>query len=400
MRILVHPNDLVLGGASLNAVEIAGALQDRGHTVLVASPSGDLSCRLQELGVRHVETPYANGRRPQLAAVVAAARAIRNFRPDIVHTWEFGPYLSAFFGARLPRTAQLATVMSMDFPRYLPRSVPVTMGTKALAASVARHHRAPVFLLEPPVDLAAQTASAAAVRALEQRLDLRTGASRVVIVSRLEATMKAEGVLHSIAAVADVAARTDLELVVIGDGDARPLIEQAAAVANATAGRRIVVLAGALLDPRPAYACADVVVGMGSSALRGMCFGKPVVAVGIDGFVRIVAPETFSHFDREGMWGVGASIDPQKHLADLLGGLLADPERRSALGRWGRRTVMQRYSLDACTSLLEETYRATVAHQRRPLSDLAEGVLTLAKTGPPAVRTPYTKARDLIQRRG
>ena len=47
-----------------------------------------------------------------------------------------------------------------------------------------------------------------------------------------------------------------------------------------TAGRQVVLLTGEIADPRPAYAAADVVVGQGGSALRGMAFGKPLVVVG------------------------------------------------------------------------------------------------------------------------
>ena len=40
-------------------------------------------------------------------------------------------------------------------------------------------------------------------------------------------------------------------------------------------GRDAVVLTGAMLDPRPAYAAADVVIGMGGSSLRGMASASP-----------------------------------------------------------------------------------------------------------------------------
>ena len=71
---------------------------------------------------------------------------------------------------------------------------------------------------------------------------------------------------------------------IVGDGAARPRLAQLAEETNAEIGRQAVVLTGMLLDPRPAYAAADIVVGMGGSSLRGIAFGKPVIIVGEKGF--------------------------------------------------------------------------------------------------------------------
>ena len=63
-----------------------------------------------------------------------------------------------------------------------------------------------------------------------------------------------------------------LRLIIVGDGEVRSELNRLAAETNAKLGRTAVVLAGALLDPRPAYAAADVVVGMGGSPLGGMAY--------------------------------------------------------------------------------------------------------------------------------
>ena len=44
--------------------------------------------------------------------------------------------------------------------------------------------------------------------------------------------------------------------------------------AMGAAGRTVISFAGMLVDPRAAYSAADIVVGMGSSALRAMAFAK------------------------------------------------------------------------------------------------------------------------------
>ena len=58
----------------------------------------------------------------------------------------------------------------------------------------------------------------------------------------------------------------------------------------------------ALLDPRPAYAAADIVIGMGSSASKGMAFGKPLVVQGEQGFWKLLEPATLPIFLAQGFW--------------------------------------------------------------------------------------------------
>ena len=74
---------------------------------------------------------------------------------------------------------------------------------------------------------------------------------------------------------------------------------------NAAVGRAIIGLTGQIDDPRPAYAAADVVVGQGGSALRGMAFGKPVVVVGEDGFSELLTSDSSPIFLQQGWYGLG-----------------------------------------------------------------------------------------------
>ncbi|MDF2491460.1 MAG: glycosyltransferase, partial [Microbacterium sp.] len=70
----------------------------------------------------------------------------------------------------------------------------------------------------------------------------------------------------------------------MGDGPARAEIEQRAAAVNAECGEGTVVVTGNLDDPRPAYAAADIALGMGGSALRALAYGAPLIVQGEHGF--------------------------------------------------------------------------------------------------------------------
>jgi len=130
------------------------------------------------------------------------------------------------------------------------------------------------------------------------------------------------------------------------------------------AGRRAVVLTGELADPRPAYAAADVMLGMGGSALRGLAFGAPLVVQGERGFWRLLTPESAPTFLDQGWYGVGSDVDSVAgvdRLAGILTDLLADPGARERLAGYGRRLVVERFSLDRAAAVQEDVYAAVLA---------------------------------------
>jgi hypothetical protein len=119
-----------------------------------------------------------------------------------------------------------------------------------------------------------------------------------------------------------------------------------------------------MTDPRPAYAAADIVVGMQGSALRGMAFGKPTVIVGDRGFSEIVSPSTFPRFLEEGFSGVGDGRSDED-LTRQLTMLLEDGEMRDRLGRYSRQAVCESVSLEANADILDGLYREVGDHRPR-----------------------------------
>jgi hypothetical protein len=148
----------------------------------------------------------------------------------------------------------------------------------------------------------------------------------LTIIGRLARELKQEGLLSVCDAVGSLAADgVRLQVAIVGDGPVRPLVEEAAAAANARAGRRVVALAGQLADPRPAYAAADVILGMGGSAVRGLAFGKPLIVQGERGFWELLTPDSAAKFLRQGWYGLGTDADGRtegaRRLKTILRGL-------------------------------------------------------------------------------
>ena len=240
----------------------------------------------------------------------------------------------------------LVTDMRMEFTRVLPRDLPTTFGVPALADMASARGFRRVMPLVPPVDIVANVPEAVDAREFRERSSIKDGEIVLVTVSRLSEWMKADSLVRSIEAVEAVGAALPVRLVVVGDGSIRPRLQQRADQVNAVLGREAVTLTGSLLDPRPAYAAADVVIGMGGSALRGMAFAKPTVVVGKGGFAAIFSPETRDRFYRYGLYGEVRPDCGADTLVEHLRALAFDAGRRRDLGAFSRRFVVETYSLE------------------------------------------------------
>ena len=375
MRILVYPHAMEIGGSQLNALQLAAAVRDRGHEVTVVSEPGPLLDFVHAHNLPHVEIP-AERRRPSAAVVRTLSTLVKH--ADVVHGYEWPPVLEALAAAR-GRCAVVGTVLSMSVVPFFPRTVPLLVGTEEIReAALAAGHRH-VALLEPPVDTDSDSpgSDGSAFRA-EHGLD--TDVPLVAMVCRLVPELKLEGLLAACDAVGELArAGRKVQLVIVGDGRSRAEVERRAARANELAGRRVVVLTGEIADPRPAYAAADVLVGMGGSALRGMAFGKPLVVSGERGFSELLTPETAPLFLRGGWYGQGPGSrgSGPAALRDALNVLIDDPARRAELGGFARELVVSRFSLRHAAQVLEQEYERAVAQPVRLGVDAARSAAGL-----------------------
>lgn len=366
MKIMVIPHTLELGGSQLNAVELAAAVRDRGHEVMVFGRRGQLLSRIEELGLDFIESPRPR-RRPTPSIVAAITRLAHQHSIDIVHTYEWPPALEAELAALFrPTTRLVTTVMSMAVPPFIPRHRNLVVGTEEIACAERKAGHRLVSVIEPPVDTEHNAPGSADGASFRARWGVPEQAIAVVAVARLSHELKLEGTLAAISAIGAASAQHPVRLVLVGDGPARPLVEERAAQVNASCGAGTVTLTGALDDPRPAYAAADIALGMGGSALRAMAFSKPMIVQGEQGFWLTLTPDTLDGFLWTGWYGVGsAGSDGVAALRAELEPLLADPERREALGAFGRHTAVERFSLTRAASLQSDLYRQVVAQPAR-----------------------------------
>jgi L-malate glycosyltransferase len=379
MKTLIFSHGLEYGGTPVNAIDLAVGLRERhGHDVVLFATPGPLSQLADDSGVRVIPAPDARFH-PSLARMRALREAVRREQPDVVHAWDWWQCLEAYYAVHLPLMLPLVvTDMTMGLTRILPKQLPTTYGTPELVAAARAAGCQQVDLLLPPVDVAHNVMGAVDPQPLRQQCAIQTGDITLVTVSRLADCMKAESLLRTIDVVRVLGRDVPLRFVIVGDGTARPRLQAMASEANAWLGREAVVLTGALVDPRPAYAMADIVVGMGGSALRGMAFGKPVVVVGEQGFASAFNAQTSQSFLHRGLYGIGDGRPSNDHFVAAIRRLAAHPERWAALGQLSRDFVVRHFSLEAVSANLDKILCEAVTNPPSRSSTLADSLRTTA----------------------
>jgi glycosyltransferase involved in cell wall biosynthesis len=380
LSILIGLEGMALGGCPINALDLGRALRKRGHRVSVFAIDED---------VRVSYLPYAKSSGFPITVLPAgvghASRAwqIRKLAAresaDIIHV--FAPWLgraASIATASRQRRSAIVTNWMMRNVSYVPQHTPMIVGTPMLREEAEQSHRGRVWLMEPPVDLIADHPDPLRARRFRQETGIDESEVAAVLVSRLDSHMKAEGIGYAIRAVRELDIPR-LRLVVVGDGNAFDDLGEQAERTNTELGRRAVVLTGAMQDPRPAYAGADITLGMGGSALRALAHAKPLIVLGERGFARVFEPASKNDFYKVGFFGDRRNNDPVGHLATQLRELLND-DRRRALGEFGLAEVRTRFGLETSAEKLEGIYRASLESTPNTAVRLVNAMYLQART--------------------
>ena len=220
-------------------------------------------------------------------------------------------------------------------------------------------------MIEPPVDLVHDRPGVGGNH-FSVNHPIPVGTVRIVVVSRLAAELKLEGIRTAIAAmprlVAHLGGYPPVRLTLVGDGPARAQVEEAVALlGEGNAG--LVEVLGAHDDPRGAYDSADIVLGMGGSALRALAFAKPLVVQGEGGFFEPLKEETLPVFLDQGFYGRSSLGRDQAadRLVEHLVPLVRSAVLRSQRGTWGRRVVEEHFGMESAALRLEQFYHGALS---------------------------------------
>lgn len=377
MRIARVLTRLNLGGPARQALASDPLLAARGHELRLftgrpEAGEGDLFDEFRSRGLDVVRVPgLARGvGLSDLWVAGALRRALRAFRPDVVHTHAskagaLGRRAAHALGARTvhtfhghvlegyfpPRVSRLLVELERRAARRTDRIVAVSHATADDLVRLGIVAEEQVTVVPPGIELEPLLALQGRSGALRGLVGAGEEAVLFGVVGRL-APIKAPRVALDVFEL--LAGRYPaLQLVFVGDGSERGALE--ARIGASALLRERVHLVGARADMPEVLADLDGLLacsraeGLPVALIEAGAAGLPVVATPVGGVSELVAHE------RTGFLGA----DPDE-LAYGLAQLLDDPALRRAMGARARLRVEKRHGAPALAERLEGLYRGVL----------------------------------------
>jgi glycosyltransferase involved in cell wall biosynthesis len=351
VRILHVIQEMRTGGAERVVASLVRGATDRGHVVAVASAPGAVA---DELGLRPFPLPLLERRPWRIpVGVWRVFRAIRVFRPDVVHAQNPGmAVLVALATGRGRRPASLVSVHGVPEADYKPTAkllratglhvVACGPGVETGLADAGYRSAETIANAVPPPPEPRDRAE------LERELGLPAGGKLVVAVGRL---VPVKNHALAIRAIVDVPGAT---LAILGEG---PLMGELEAQANALGIADRVVLTGLRSDARAIMGAADAVVvssvgeGLPLVALEALAARTPVVATSVRGIKELLT---------DGRDSLLVPGDDAEALAAALRRVLADDALAARLVEAGTALVAP-YTETRMVEAYLETYERLLA---------------------------------------
>jgi glycosyltransferase involved in cell wall biosynthesis len=387
---------LNIGGPAIQAITLTKLLEPRGyHTLLIRGSEASHEGSLDDLAARYgVHPQLIEGLRRELHpadvfALTKLVRALRAFRPQIVHTHLakagtlgraaailatpghrpilvhtfHGHSLEGYFS---PRKAAVFRGIERALGRRSDRLVAVSkeVADDLVRLRVAPRERIEVipvgFDLSPfQVDIAQRADRRSSVR---DELGIPAGAQLVTLVARLVPIKRVDRFLRI---AARVARQTDAYFAVVGDGELR---EQLRGTPVSDALEERLVWAGFRRDIPDVCFASDVVVltsdneGTPVSLIEAQAAAVPVVSTRVGGAATVV---------QDGTTGRLVARDDDEGFADAVLELLGDPDACRSMGAAGREHVLRTFSLDRLVDDIDALYARLL--EERATSPRGEG---------------------------
>jgi 1,2-diacylglycerol 3-alpha-glucosyltransferase len=387
MRIAVATDIYLpqLSGVADSIDLLARTLLARGHTVQIYAPDVPGATPDARVLRRPAWSVPGSGGGLMLVSPFGLPAGLRRFRPDIVHAHTFSTVgLAAAAAARRLRIPLVGTdhTFPADYLHYLRLDYrPFRNTVRRLSAlyynrcafvtgpsrSILTELRA--YGLSRPSGVISNPIPGDLFHPLDGRAELRARLGlrgRAILIFGRIAVEKNLGLALDV--VARVAAETEAELVVIGDGPYRSAFEaRAAALGLGDRTRMLGVLRGAPLveaiNACDAFLTTSLSETQSMAMLQAMACALPVVAVEAGGLGEYV---------HDGISGFLVDPADPRGLARRLLELLGDAERARAMGRAAAQTA-RRFDPGAITARFEKVYASVAAGRATHLQDELDG---------------------------
>jgi len=366
--VLMLPMSLDIGGAETHVVGLAKSIQTRGWKVLVASFGGRRVQDLEKAGIPHKFAPL-NSRSPiqMLRAYKIVSRIVDEYKIGLIHAHARIP---AWLSEKISRKKGIPLLMTYHytcrsgFPwKFFSRpgdlTIAVSEDIKQYIVREFGFRPEKIFVIPNGIDL--DIFRPRDLRAtIEQRRLLgvsETSHPVILYASRLQGDLTQAALVAQKAVLSLVSKYPNITLLIAGDGEGFSAVRKGATKINKITGKETIKCLGFVLDTPPMYTASDVVVGMSRVALEAMASGKPAIIFGPGGIFGPVTQDLINLLEERNYTSRNAPLPLSSEiLASHIDSLVSDPVRSQELGRFGRRLVAQRHSMNIVAQETEKLY--------------------------------------------
>ncbi|MEA3306036.1 MAG: glycosyltransferase family 4 protein, partial [Candidatus Omnitrophota bacterium] len=361
--ITTHLN---IGGIGSYVTSLAGALQQRGHEIFVASSGGRLKNLLLRNRVKHVylDIKTKSEFSPKIIRSFFALKSfLKQEKIDVIHahtrvTQALSALLSSFTGI------SYVTTCHGFFKRRVGRRIFGCWGARTIAISeaVQNHLTGDFGVDEKKIDLIHTGIEPnrflrEAPQSEKQRLKLEWGLDNGPVIGAIGrlSSVKGQDVLIRAAEliIHDFPA---LKVLLVGDGPDESRLKK---LSSGMGMDNRVIFAGSIDDTAKIFPVIDIFVqpslkeGLGLSLLEAMASRKPCIASRTGGIGSLI---------EDGVTGVLVKPGSHRELARAIKNIIADKNLTAVFGKNGREKVLSGFTIDEMVLKVEKAYEEAITH--------------------------------------
>jgi glycosyltransferase involved in cell wall biosynthesis len=366
VNILILTNHLNFGGITAYVQNLSKALNGRdGIEITVASRGGALEKDLEAAGISCLRIPLTTKCEVSLKvfwSFLVLRKKIKSLKIDLIHANTRVTQVLAALLSCATGVPALSTCHGY-FKRRLSRRMFACWGERVIAISdQVQEHLIRDFGVDPKkikliyngVDLEKFSAFSQKDRTAEMRQwGLNPDKKIIGHIGRLSSVKGQKFLILAAAVLAQK--RSDLEFLIIGDGDEKENLEKLIRQKHL---EDVVHIRPSVLKTAPALSLMDVFVmpslqeGLGISLLEAQAQGVPVVASRVGGIPAII---------EDAVTGLLVPAGDEGALASAITRFLEDNALREALIQKAKRQVREKFSLSTMANKTRDVYKELCA---------------------------------------
>lgn len=375
MRILLVTMGMDIGGAETHILELAKELKRRKQEVFVVSNGGKYVQELEKVGIEHIWAPLHNKNiGNMMKSYQILKKVIQEKKIDLVHSHT---RISSFICGKLQKKLKFPFVTTAHWTfKVTPLLKWMTdWGENVIAVSedikeylIKNYQIGPehIFVTVNGIDTE-KFHKNIDFQKIAKEFQYAPNANRIVYVSRLDESRAL--VAKQLVNIAESLNQEieNLEIVVVGAGDAFEEIRVKAEEINQKLKKKLIIMTGARTDINYFAASGNIFIGVSRAVLEAMACEQPVIVAGNEGYLGIFEETKLEKGIETNFCCRNLEMSSEEILKkDIL--TLMKSEKKEIYGAYNREVVKKYYSIQKMTDDCEKAYQKTLEDRKKKSS--------------------------------